>query len=184
MNVLLVSVNREKMPAPVFPLGVAYIAKALRDAGHSVKTVDLCFSQDARRELEEVAQQFEPGVIGFSLRNLDNLTYPKSISYLNEVEEVVRTCRHITPAKLIVGGSGASTCTSPSTRTSVRKCTGSRTRIMPVSAPRRTARPGDPGRSVPSCRPRRPTRTPARRWCRSTRRTSRASPPPSRRAAR
>jgi len=108
MNVLLVSINREKMPSPVFPLGVAYITRALRDAGHFVKTVDLCFSRDAPRELEEVIRQFEPGVVGLSLRNLDNLTYPKSISYLNEVEEVVRTCRHITPAKLIVGGSGFS----------------------------------------------------------------------------
>ena len=108
MRVLLVSVNREKMPCPVFPLGLAYIGRALRDAGQSVETVDLCFSRDVQIGLEDVIRQFQPEVIGLSLRNLDNLTYPNPISYLKEVEEIVRICRHLTPAKLILGGSGFS----------------------------------------------------------------------------
>ncbi len=108
MRVLLISVTREKMPSPVFPLGLAYIVKSLRDAGHSIKTMDLCFSQDVQKELGEVVEQFQPEAIGFSLRNLDNLTYPKSVSYLREVEEIIRACRRLTPAKLIIGGSGFS----------------------------------------------------------------------------
>ena len=108
MKVLLISVNREKMPSPVFPLGLAYIVKSLQDTGHSIKAMDLCFSQDVERELGEVVLQFQPEAIGFSLRNLDNLTYPKSVSYLREVEEIVRDCRRLTRAKLIIGGSGFS----------------------------------------------------------------------------
>lgn len=108
MKVLLVSVNREKMPYPVFPLGLAYIARALRGAGHSVEAIDLCFSVDGQQELEIVLQRFQPQVIGLSLRNLDNLTYPNPISYLKEVEEIVQICRRLSPAKQVMGGSGFS----------------------------------------------------------------------------
>jgi len=65
MKVLLLSVNCEKMPSPVFPLGLAYIVRALREAGHSVQTLDLCFSQDVLRDLERVCVEFRPDVIGF-----------------------------------------------------------------------------------------------------------------------
>ena len=32
MKILLLSVNREKMPYPVFPLGLAYLAEVLKEA--------------------------------------------------------------------------------------------------------------------------------------------------------
>ena len=39
MKILLISVNREKMPYPVFPLGMAYLAKTLREAGHAIEVL-------------------------------------------------------------------------------------------------------------------------------------------------
>ena len=108
MKILLISVNRERMPAPVFPLGLAYIAKALREEGHPIEVMDLCFSQDVLRDLKEVLCRYQPELIGLSLRNLDNLTYPASLSYLKEVEEVIQVCRQSSLSKLIIGGSGYS----------------------------------------------------------------------------
>ncbi len=108
MNILLISVNRERMPAPVFPLGLAYIAAGLRKAGHSIEVVDLCFSQNGLVPLQEVLMRFRPDLIGLSLRNLDNLTYPSPISYLKEVEEVISICRTFSQAILVIGGSGFS----------------------------------------------------------------------------
>lgn len=108
MKVLLISVNRERMPAPVFPLGLAYIAGALKEEGHAVEVIDLCFSQDVARDLQEVLIRSKPDLIGLSLRNLDNLTYPLSISYLKEVEEVISVCRRFSSSKLVIGGSGFS----------------------------------------------------------------------------
>jgi hypothetical protein len=93
MKILLISVNREKMPFPVFPLGLAYIAMALREEGHQIEVMDLCFSQEISIDLNQTLHQFQPDLIGISLRNLDNLTYPTSVSYLQEVEEVVGICR-------------------------------------------------------------------------------------------
>ena len=108
MKILLISVNREKMPAPVFPLGLAYITKVLRDKGYPVEVVDLCFSQNRLEDLKKVLKRSQSDLIGLSLRNLDNLTYPTSISYLKEVEEAIQVCRQSTLAKLIIGGSGFS----------------------------------------------------------------------------
>jgi radical SAM superfamily enzyme YgiQ (UPF0313 family) len=108
MKILLISVNREKMPYPVFPLGLAYLARVLREEGYRIEVLDLCFSQDSSVELEETLRRFQPDLIGLSLRNLDNLTYPTSVSYLKEVEEVIQTCRQYSSAKLVIGGSGYS----------------------------------------------------------------------------
>jgi CO dehydrogenase/acetyl-CoA synthase delta subunit len=108
MKVLLISVNRERMPFPVFPLGLAYIAKTLREEGHEIEVMDLCFSQEASVDLKSALHRFQPDLIGISLRNLDNLTYPTSISYLKEVEEVLGICRQSTSSRLVIGGSGYS----------------------------------------------------------------------------
>lgn len=108
MKVLLVSINRERMPAPVFPLGLAYIAGALREANHSIEVVDLCFAQNGLEILQQALVRFQPDLIGLSLRNLDNLTYPTSVSYLKEAEEVISICRKFTSSKIVIGGSGFS----------------------------------------------------------------------------
>ncbi|MDI6763438.1 MAG: lipid biosynthesis B12-binding/radical SAM protein [Thermodesulfobacteriota bacterium] len=108
MKILLISVNRERMPSPVFPLGLAYIARALKDGGHTIEVMDLCFSQNVLDNLKGVLTRFRPDLIGLSLRNLDNLTYPTSISYLKEVEEVIEVCRQSSRSKLVIGGSGYS----------------------------------------------------------------------------
>lgn len=108
MKILLISVNRERMPFPVFPLGLAYIARGLREEGHQIEVMDLCFSQEVSVDLNSTLHRFQPDLIGISLRNLDNLTYPTSISYLKEVEEVIGICRQSTSSPLIIGGSGFS----------------------------------------------------------------------------
>jgi radical SAM superfamily enzyme YgiQ (UPF0313 family) len=108
MKILLISVNREKMPYPVFPLGLAYLAKGLREEGHSIQILDLCFSEEVSSNLKNCLGPYQPDLIGLSLRNLDNLTYPTSVSYLKEVEEVIQICRQSSSAKLIIGGSGYS----------------------------------------------------------------------------
>ena len=108
MRILLISVNRERMPFPVFPLGLAYIAGALKEGSHQIEVMDLCFSQEVSVDLQNVLHRFRPDLIGVSLRNLDNLTYPTSISYLKEVEEVIGICRQSPSSRLVIGGSGYS----------------------------------------------------------------------------
>jgi radical SAM superfamily enzyme YgiQ (UPF0313 family) len=108
MRILLISANRERMPAPVAPLGLAYIATALQAAGHDVRVIDLCFSADLQCDVLESVEESRPDIIGISLRNLDNLTYPASISYVPELEETVAIVRRRTAVPIVIGGSGFS----------------------------------------------------------------------------
>jgi len=108
MKILLISVNRERMPFPVFPLGLAYIARGLKEEGHQIEVMDLCFSEEVSVDLNHTLGRFRPDLIGISLRNLDNLTYPTSISYLKEVEAVIGNCRRSNASQLVIGGSGYS----------------------------------------------------------------------------
>ena len=50
MRVLLVSANREHIPDPIFPLGLACIATATQQAGYQAAVADLCFG---RRPIHE-----------------------------------------------------------------------------------------------------------------------------------
>lgn len=110
----MISANRESTPYPVAPLGIAYIGAALKAQGHEVTAADLCFSSppsappSGEDNLHSLLKNFSPQVIGISVRNLDNLTYPLSVSYLDEVEAVVKLCRESSSAPIVLGGSGYS----------------------------------------------------------------------------
>ena len=106
MDILLVSANREKNPYPVFPLGLSYLAGPLASAGHTLRVLDLCFADDPGKTLTGVMADFAPAAVVISIRNIDNVTFPGSRSYLSEVREVVARCRG--KATVILGGSGFS----------------------------------------------------------------------------
>ena len=110
-KVLLISANREVMPYPVFPLGVAYVESALAQAGHETRVFDVNCHEPAEtaRALADAAGRFRPDAVGVSVRNIDNLTYPISQSYLGEIRALIETCRAAAPgAPVILGGAGYS----------------------------------------------------------------------------
>ena len=108
MRVLLVSANRELIPDPIFPLGLAYIAAAARQAGHLVAVADLCFGSRPIHELQQQVRMFKPDVIGLSIRNVDNAAYPLTVDYLTQHREVINAIRDVTRTPVVLGGSGFS----------------------------------------------------------------------------
>jgi len=106
VRVLLVSANRERIPDPIFPLGLAYIAAAARQAGHEVAAADLCFGSRPLDDLRRQANAFQPDVVGLSIRNIDNAAYPLTVEYLGPHREVMDTLRAVTYAPIVLGGSG------------------------------------------------------------------------------
>jgi len=108
MRVLLVSANREHLPDPIFPLGLAYIAAAVKDAGHEIDVADLCFGHKPLDDLRNQIVRFQPDVIGLSLRNVDNAAYPLTVDYLALHREVVDTLHAVSNAPVVLGGSGFS----------------------------------------------------------------------------
>ena len=106
MRVLLISANREMLPDPVAPIGLAYVAAAIKKAGHNVSILDLCFSDAIEGAIKDEIKAYNPEVIGISIRNIDNVSYPNSISYISAIKDVVDTCKGSSNAKIVLGGSG------------------------------------------------------------------------------
>lgn len=104
-RVLLVNLNHYDQPYPVYPLGLAYIHGALREAGHETHLWD---SRMAKTTLEETVAAFRPDLIGLSMRNVDNVQLHNPKSFIQEVVAMCKRLRAITTAKLLLGGSGFS----------------------------------------------------------------------------
>ncbi len=108
MKVLFISVNNEKDPYPVAPIGAAYVAKALRNNHHDVRILDLCFVEDDYSVIAASLHDFAPDVIGISIRNIDNLTYKRSMFYMPRVRRITDFIKSKTSVPIVVGGSGFS----------------------------------------------------------------------------
>ena len=106
MRVLLISPNIEMLPDPVAPLGVAFLSAALKCAGHEVHCLDLCFEEKVEMVVEKSVLDFSPDVIALSLRNIDNVAYPESVSYLPFYKRVVEYYRRFSASPIFLGGSG------------------------------------------------------------------------------
>ena len=108
MRVLLVSANTEKINMPVLPLGLACVAEAVRYAGHDVRFIDLMDQQDTRIVLENAIDDFQPEIIGISVRNIDDQCMEKPVFLLDSVKDFVNNCRSLSDAPIILGGAGYS----------------------------------------------------------------------------
>lgn len=106
MKILLISANSERSPYPVFPIGLSYLAGPLKSAGHDLAVLDLCFENNPETAVNDKLIAFSPSLVVISLRNIDNVTWPNSRSYLDGVRQIVSCCRETSP--VIVGGSGFS----------------------------------------------------------------------------
>ncbi len=113
MRVLLVSPNVERLPDPVFPIGLAHIAAALKDNDIPYQILDLCFVEDYERAIDSSIASFQPDVVGLSLRNVDNVSYPNYTSYLPFYRQVVERIRKRSRAFVVLGGSGFSLLPEP-----------------------------------------------------------------------
>lgn len=107
MNLLLISINKEKSLRPVLPIGMAIIATVSEAAGHNVKCVDLCFEVEDERVIKEVSEEFIPDLIGISIRNIDNQSFLDPVFYPPLAREVVNWCRiYFEGKKIFLGGAG------------------------------------------------------------------------------
>src|SRR5262245_5985068 len=104
-RVLLISSNRCTTPDPVFPLGLAYLNAALRNAGHTTKWFDL---QVGPEPLQHILDTFQPQIVGLSLRNIDDVLIRKRETYYTELASLCAEIRRHARAIIVLGGSGYS----------------------------------------------------------------------------
>src|SRR5688500_4606013 len=106
MNILLVSQNQEKVPYPVLPLGICYVAEALEKAGHSVSVLDLCFERDTAAAVLGAVRRAPPGRSGVGIRNLDTCDYWRPKNFVPDARRIVDECRAAAPGTpVVIGGS-------------------------------------------------------------------------------
>lgn len=104
MKILLISANTLKVPYPVYPLGLDYVAGAL-DSAHQVKIADMNeFSSPSG--LSDMVREFSPDVAGLSIRNIDNTDTLNSRDFLAEYKSLIHLIRENSSAVIILGGSG------------------------------------------------------------------------------
>ncbi|MBT4837102.1 MAG: radical SAM protein [Methylococcales bacterium] len=109
MKILLVNTNQLRSPDPVPPIGIIYVAGALRKAGHECLIFDLNFLADFMDLLQEEIRSFNPDVIGLSLRNIDNTAFPHSQFFVDHASKIVDLCRSTkADSTIVMGGSGFS----------------------------------------------------------------------------
>ncbi|MGC9194458.1 MAG: lipid biosynthesis B12-binding/radical SAM protein [Syntrophobacteraceae bacterium] len=104
MKVLLVSPNTLREPYPVYPLGLDYVAGAI-SADHQVLCLDMNSLED-NFGFANAVRAFDPDIIGFSLRNIDNTdaVNPQGfMSHYQRVTDILRGCSH---APIVLGGTG------------------------------------------------------------------------------
>jgi len=106
MRLLLVSFNQEIAPYPVMPLGVMYLAHYLRLRGIRVDIHDRYLADD--QALAQRLSATDYAAVGISIRNIDNILYPKTVSYLKDLQDLVGHVKQHTRAPVILGGSGYS----------------------------------------------------------------------------
>jgi radical SAM superfamily enzyme YgiQ (UPF0313 family) len=112
-RVLLVSPNIESLPDPVFPIGLASLAGSLTFHGIEHRILDLCFEEDHEEAVRRAVASFNPGLVALSIRNVDNVAYPHSVSYLPFYRYVVRAVRRYGKGRIVLGGSGFSLLPGP-----------------------------------------------------------------------
>lgn len=110
MRVLIVAANQEHKPDPVVPLGAAWVAAAAEHAGHHVRLFDACFlGEQSTPLLRREVECCDPDVVGISLRNIDDVAWPRAHSYLDDYRRVVAAVREAAPSALVVLGGSAFT---------------------------------------------------------------------------
>ncbi|MBS0013655.1 MAG: cobalamin-dependent protein [Desulfobacterales bacterium] len=104
MKVLLISPNAETRPYPVYPLGLDYVAGAIKDR-HQIWITDINEPGGADTILARV-KQTDPDIIGISIRNVDTTDAANPGTYLSETRDLVEKIRKISQTPIIIGGSG------------------------------------------------------------------------------
>lgn len=110
-RVLLISANFTSFPYPVYPIGLGYIARACEEAGHEALQADI--QHDGFEGILGRVAEWNPDIIGLSIRNLDNCDSGHFQSSLEGICSLAEGIRSATDKPLVLGGSGFSLYPEP-----------------------------------------------------------------------
>lgn len=111
MRVLLIQqdLGRRTIKYPLFPIGLCYIATALKD--HTVKIFDpnVYDYPACLEELKNVTRTFQPDIAGISIRNIDTTQRRDPFIYFKTIKPTIQALKEVNHRiKIMVGGTGFS----------------------------------------------------------------------------
>ena len=92
---------------PIFPIGLSYIATSISKTHWNVQVLDMNVCQEPYESLLSSIDAFRPDVIGFSLRNIDNVDYYNFNYFYDELNTIIPILKSHC-SFLICGGAGFS----------------------------------------------------------------------------
>ena len=109
LRILLIATNRQqrllsRTEAIPLPIGLAYVAAHLDPSRHTVRVLDLMFSEEPLETTSAAVKEFRPDLVGLSLRNLDNQSYLDPQWALPAAKDVIDTIRSVSTANIVCGG--------------------------------------------------------------------------------
>ena len=109
MRIMLIATNRHnrwmtRQEVRPLPIGLAYVAAYIDQSKHDLRMVDLMFYDDYLQHTEDIVNEFNPDLIGISIRNLDNGSYINPQSALPVTKDVINRIRSCSDAIITCGG--------------------------------------------------------------------------------
>jgi radical SAM superfamily enzyme YgiQ (UPF0313 family) len=101
-------VNPNQMKPPVAPIALDYLASALKNSGHRVDLLDLCFSSDPFIDIQRYFASNSASVVAITLRNTDDTTFVTRAFFLPRIKKLAECLRECTDSPIVIGGSGFS----------------------------------------------------------------------------
>ncbi len=105
---MLALINTNTMQPPVAPVGLDYIAGAVRDAGIGCEVIDLCLCENPSEELTSRLGAVEPQLVALSFRNIDDCFWPSAQWFVPGLCDWIKQVRGCTDAPVVLGGVGFS----------------------------------------------------------------------------
>ncbi len=105
LKILLVQSPVGRKEAPIYPIGLAYLAGALKD--HECFGIDLSLEDEPNSALLLKLEEVKPQVVAVSVRNIDDSSYPITHWYLDSFAEVMEALGNW-QGTVIAGGAGFS----------------------------------------------------------------------------
>jgi radical SAM superfamily enzyme YgiQ (UPF0313 family) len=119
---MLALINTNRMQPPIAPIGLDYVATAVRQAGFEAGVFDLCLANVGRVsnlpgqvenlphapqwQVENLPHDTE--LVGLTFRNVDDCFWPSGASFVPDLVEAVAAVRRNTAAPIVLGGVGYS----------------------------------------------------------------------------
>jgi lipid biosynthesis B12-binding/radical SAM protein len=108
MKTLLIATNVAQTPYPVYPLGMAIVAAALRAAGHETAQFDFLQNDASLEAVAQAVRRERPDLVGLSMRNIDNVNMMNEQRYVAVVRDIAQIVRRECGARIVLGGSAFS----------------------------------------------------------------------------